>query len=147
MHALDIDFASDTLDSRDIIAAIEELEAREPLVCDCLPRLELGIVHYPFCVALEPVLDPLDIEEREHLEQLRELARQAKWCCSDWEDGAQLIADHYFTEYAEQLAADIGAVSSERAWPNYYIDWERAARDLMMDYSAVTLGGYTFYVR
>lgn len=40
-------------------------------------------------------------------------------------------------QYAEQFAEDIGAIDDNATWPNYYIDWERAARDLFMD-------GYTF---
>lgn len=36
-------------------------------------------------------------------------------------------------EYAEQIAHDLGLVSLEASWPNGYIDWNRAARDLFMD--------------
>ena len=37
-------------------------------------------------------------------------------------------------EYAQDLAESIGAIDSDASWPLSYIDWERAARDLMMDY-------------
>lgn len=37
-------------------------------------------------------------------------------------------------DYAQQFAEDIGAVDPDASWPNSYIDWERAARDLFLDY-------------
>jgi len=37
-------------------------------------------------------------------------------------------------DFAQCLADDMGLLSDEYQWPNSYIDWERAARDLMMDY-------------
>lgn len=38
-------------------------------------------------------------------------------------------------DFAESLASDLGMIQENAEWPNNYIDWERAARDLMMDYS------------
>ena len=38
-------------------------------------------------------------------------------------------------EFAEEMAESIGAIDRNAAWPVCYIDWERAANDLMMDYS------------
>lgn len=35
-------------------------------------------------------------------------------------------------EYAENLADDIGAIDGDAKWPMMYIDWERAARDLVL---------------
>lgn len=37
-------------------------------------------------------------------------------------------------KFAEAFAEEIGAVDQNASWPNSYIDWEWAARDLMMDY-------------
>lgn len=37
-------------------------------------------------------------------------------------------------EFAEELADQLGLIPENNSWPNSYIDWERAARDLMMDY-------------
>lgn len=37
-------------------------------------------------------------------------------------------------EFAQQFAEDIGAIDNiGTQWPTYCIDWEYAARDLMMD--------------
>jgi antirestriction protein len=45
--------------------------------------------------------------------------------CGEWSSGE---------EYAEQFAADIGAIpDDENRWPLYCIDWERAWRDLSID--------------
>jgi len=37
-------------------------------------------------------------------------------------------------DFAQNLAEDLGAVDKDLTWPMYCIDWERAARELMMDY-------------
>jgi antirestriction protein len=37
-------------------------------------------------------------------------------------------------EFAQQLADDLGCINPEVEWPNSCIDWECAARELMMDY-------------
>src|SRR6185437_14764703 len=58
-----------------------------------------------------------------------------------------MIAESYFVEYAQELAEDIGAIDSDARWPAYCIDWERAARDLAMDYSLVTFDGSDYYIR
>jgi len=58
-----------------------------------------------------------------------------------------LIADWHFEAYAEELAEDIGAISSAPNWPATCIDWERAARDLRMDYSSVEIGDNTYWYR
>lgn len=36
-------------------------------------------------------------------------------------------------DYAQNLADDLGAVNENATWPNNYIDWERATRDLFLD--------------
>ena len=58
-----------------------------------------------------------------------------------------LIADSYFTEYAQQLAEDIGAINPNASWPNNCIDWEHAARELQYDYSAVDIDGDRYWIR
>jgi antirestriction protein len=66
---------------------------------------------------------------------------------SGWEYGIQLIPEGEFEDYARQLAEDIGAIPENGAWPTYCIDWERAARELAMDYSTVEFEGITYYWR
>ena len=50
-----------------------------------------------------------------------------------------------FTDYAQELAEDIGAIDRDAKWPVYCIDWERAARELKMDYASVRVNGTTYY--
>ena len=46
-------------------------------------------------------------------------------------------------EFAQEQAEQMGSIDfKERPWPQYCIDWEYAARDLMMDYSEEN--GYYF---
>lgn len=50
-----------------------------------------------------------------------------------------LIADWYFTTYAEDFAKDCFDVSDVANWPYNHIDWERAANELMIDYSEIII--------
>ena len=65
----------------------------------------------------------------------------------DWEYGAHFIREDCFTEYAQELAEDIGAMARSLAWPLSYIDWDAAADALKMDYTTVEYLGRTYYVR
>ncbi len=89
----------------------------------------------------------LDADEAEELATLEKLAEEASGYAADWEYGETLIRDSYFKEYAQQLAEDIEAVNRDAAWPNNCIDWEQAARELQMDYTAVDFDGVTYWIR
>lgn len=65
----------------------------------------------------------------------------------DWPYGETLIREDYFTEYAQDLAEDIGAIPSEYGWPTSHIDWDAAADALKQDYTTVELDGSTYYAR
>ena len=109
----------DVIDSRQIIERIEELE---------------GIV------------DP-DDEETSELASLKALAEEASGYSEDWRYGATLVRDSYFQTFAQDFAEDIGAINKDATWPNTCIDWEQAARELQMDYTAVEFDGVTYWVR
>lgn len=64
----------------------------------------------------------------------------------DWYP-AQLIAESYFQEYAQELAWDSGMVDTSARWPMKCIDWEQAARELQMDYSSIEIRGFTYWYR
>ncbi len=113
-----INSSEDILDSRDIIARIEELT---DMVRDC--------------------------DEESELKALEAFAEEASWYASDWQYGEMLIRDSYFQEYAEELADDIGAIDSNATWPLTCIDWQQAARELQSDYSAVEFDGVTYWTR
>ena len=63
------------------------------------------------------------------------------------EDEPDLIEANSFVAYAQELAEDVGAVPDDAEWPLRHIDWERAARELLYDYTAVDLDGDRYYVR
>jgi len=90
---------------------------------------------------------PENEDDADELRELREFAEEAEGYCPDWYYGAQLINGAYFTEYAQQLAEDIGAVSSGEGWPKSCIDWDQVAEELKMDYTPIDWDGETFYVR
>ena len=118
--------SDDILDSRDIIARIEELE-------DLLdPELEGE--------------DDLD-EDREELKILQSVAEEGSGS-PDWPHGETLIRESYFTEYAEELCKDIGAIPQELPWYiESHIDWEGVASDLLADYMSIDFDGVTYYIR
>ena len=117
----------DVIDSRDVIARIAELET----------DLE-GFEDKSGCE-----FDELSDE----LASLKALAEQCEGYAADWKHGETLVRDSYFQTYAEELAEDIGAIDSNATWPHNCIDWERAARELRMDYTSVDFDGVTYWIR
>ena len=85
-------------------------------------------------------------DEATEYKALKELEEQAEGY-SVWKYGAQLIRESYFTDYAQQLAEDIGAVNADATWPNNCIDWDQAARELEVDYTRVDFDGVDFLFR
>lgn len=131
---------ADVIDSRDIIARIEALtDERDNCLTDLgddasrEQRAAVWATDYP--------------DDAAELAALESLAEEAEGYAADWKYGETLIRDSYFQAYAQELAEDIGAVPSDAAWPAYCIDWEQAARDLRMDYTAVDFDGVTYWVR
>ncbi len=93
--------------------------------------------------SLESAKEAFGDDEKAELAELEELEIEI----SEWRHGETLIPEADFEDYARQLAEDIGAISGNEQWPLSYIDWERAARDLKMDYSTVTYQGTDYLVR
>jgi len=86
----------------------------------------------------------LDPDESKELKFLKELRDEAEYYCPDWKYGAGLIRDSYFTEYTEDLIKDCYNFST----PDFvYIDWERTAKDVKMDYTTVNFNGVDYNVR
>lgn len=137
---MSIDNTDDLIDSRDVIARIEELETEET---DLIAATE-GDDYRPSATT---ELAEWREEYGAELAALRKLAEQAEGYAADWRHGETLIRDSYFTEYAQQLADDIGAVNADATWPNSCIDWERAASELQADYTAVDFDGVTYWIR
>ncbi len=147
-----IDNSLDIIDSRDVIERIDELEAKR----DAITEAEQEIADASHCsaeeleameCALADAEADFDEDERSELASLKALAEEASGYAADWQYGEALIRDTYFEDYAQELAEDIGAIDSNATWPNNCIDWERATRELQMDYSAVEFDGITYWTR
>ena len=83
-------------------------------------------------------------DEKEELDELETLENEI----SEFKHGETMIPENDFEDYARQFAEDIGAMEGVGdKWPCTCIDWERAARELAMDYSTVEYQGDTYLVR
>lgn len=128
--------SDDVIDSRDVIARIEELrEEREDYTHDDDGNLTNADWEADF---------PDDAAE---LAALEALAEEAAGYAPDWTYGETLIRDSYFEEYARELAEDLGMLDKGDRWPHTCIDWERAADELKQDYTAVDFDEVTYWVR
>lgn len=117
----------DVIDVRDIIARVEELEDSRD----------------------DESADPDELQELEtlsgFLDDIKGYGGDEQWR-GDWYPVA-LIRDSYFTEYAQELADDIGAIDRNARWPLTCIDWNQAARELQIDYSSAEFCGVTYWFR
>ena len=100
------------------------------------------------------IIDLRDIIENKETESdTYEAWKKALWDDAGYaiddvaENEPTMIPEYDFSEYAQELAEDIGAISSDAKWPVYCIDWERAARELKMDDASVRVNGTTYYFR
>ena len=133
----------DVIDSREIIERIAELQAMN------------GDDYGPEGLEdTETVLESslLDDDERDELSALEALASCASEYVEDWEDGATLIRDSYFEDYAREYAEECGYMETARgqrgiSWPFTCIDWEQAARELQSDYTSLEFAGVTYWAR
>jgi hypothetical protein len=119
----DVDNSENIMDSRDVIARMDDLQA---------------------------IIDDEDSDaddKSDAADELATLQSLADEGITEWEDGATLIRDSYFEEYAEQLAEDIGAIGRDAGWPLDHIDWAAAADALKMDYSSFEFDGVTYWAR
>lgn len=145
-----IDNTQDILDSRDIIARIEELESE---LMDA--RDHYGVLwdeddeKQSQCSRDQYVADSMaeyHADEIAELASLKHLAEQAE-SSSDWIYGEALIRESYFTDYARDLAEDIGAIDENATWPHTFIDWDAAAEALKQDYTSVDFDGVEYLIR
>lgn len=82
-------------------------------------------------------------DEEEELDELETIESEV----SGFRHGETMIDERDFTEYAEQLADDLGYTDGDAKWPFTHIDWEAAAEELKQDYITITYQGTDYYVR
>jgi hypothetical protein len=134
----EISNSDDVIDSRDVIARIEELEEeRQSIIGDTAEDTAARLVEW-------------DEDNAEELRALKSLADEASGYAADWQHGETLIRDSYFEDYAQQLADDLGlmqGLDGGLRWPFTCIDWAQAARELQQDYTSVDFDGVTYWIR
>lgn len=143
----EISNTDDMIDIRDVIARFEELRDER---ADLASETE----DYTSVVQADAKKDLADWDKENgaELKILRALLEECKGNGGDekWQGDwypVGLIRDSYFQDYAQELADDIGAINKDQSWPNNCIDWERATRELQMDYTAIDFDGVTYWAR
>ena len=84
-------------------------------------------------------------ETEDLLDDIRGSGGNHKWRGNWYPD--VLIPDYDFEEFARDEAESMGSMTGNEDWPLNCIDWERAARELQMDYTSVEHDGTTYYYR
>lgn len=152
----------DIIDSRQILERIDDLEGEREYLVSALEQCQEAAAEAKSELEAPGVRASCDedvveaqrdlaewdeSEEAAELKMLKEFADEAGSYSEDWKYGATLIRDSYFRQYAMDFADDIGAINKDASWPNDCIDWERAARELQMDYTAIDFNGVDYWVR
>jgi hypothetical protein len=139
------------IDSRDVIARMEELDSELEDAYGELPDNE-GVDEknqLSYDDWLQHVADDSSHilnEEAEEFLKLQGLADEAQSNVSDWEHGATLIREDHFVEYTQELLKEIGDLPQDL--PNYLvIDWDATADNIKADYSEVEFAGVTYLAR
>lgn len=153
----DISKFDDIIDSRDVIARIEELQDEHTALEDTLTEAEEALD------AFDPEQgggDEAELHQNVHhartaleawdgaaeLATLEALAKEGEQYAPDWRYGATLIRESYFERYCEELVEDIGDMP--KGVPSYVVvDWEATARNIKVDYTEVEFDDITYLVR
>lgn len=153
--------SDDLIDSRDVIARIEELDEERAALADAVEEARAALDSTPAdttddeaagaMIAATYALTAWD-EDRDaggELKALKALADEAAGYCSEWKHGETLIRESYFKEYAQDLAEDCDMIKPELSgqWPYTCIDWDMAARELRLDYTSIEYDGVTYWAR
>jgi hypothetical protein len=139
-HSTVFDYHSDTIDSRDIQERIDELQSEFDSLVDEYEDVD-GEED-----AGEDLLNWLE-ENGDEFVTLLEVKEEVEQYTSEWDDGAFMIADNHFEDYAQELAEDTGAIDRNAKWPLTHIDWDEAAEELKYDYSEVAIGGKSYWIQ
>lgn len=127
----EFDFSADTFDTRELVERIDWLKTELIELDEQIPE-----DHAPDDYVSEE-------EDRELLrEELTDLETFAadleSYAGDNLDNGNTVIADSFFTEYAEELAGELyGEAVTDAQWPFVHIDWDEAAEALKMDYSEI----------
>ena len=146
-----IDLNADVIDVREIIERVEALrEAKQSLRDEFDEEPTNAGVDFEAWARNQVNWSSEESDELTSLETiLADLAGSGgdeQWD-GDWYP-LTLIADWHFKDYAQELADDLdGSAIDNAIWPFTCIDWERAARELRMDYTSTEIDGNTYWYR
>jgi len=124
-----MDYNNEYLDSRDLNERLEELNE--------LTLNEDGERD-------DTLYNDLSNEEREELEMLEKLKDETEW--AGWEYGINFIKEYNFKDYAEELFDDCFLYNAPEN-VRHYIDYDKFANDLEMDYTEVEIDGTSYLFR
>lgn len=159
MNSNPITHFDDLIDSRNVIARIAELESEQEELSQAFEACEGALVvaaqtgepQATIREALDEAAAALaewQADYGDELAALRTLEEEAEGYAADWHHGEVLVRDSYFVEHAQQLADDLGVLDANASWwPLTCIDWDKAARELQMDYTPVEFAGVTYWMR
>lgn len=134
----------DVIDSRDVIARIQELEDELQDLEDAADEMADDTVRCTEIMA--EISEWRSGDNGQELKALRALASEAEDYAPDWQHGETLIRESYWPTYAKQLVEDVGDLPHNI--PHYIvIDWEATADNLKVDYTEVDFDGVTYLVR
>jgi hypothetical protein len=136
--------SDDVIDSRDVIARIDELEGELRDLEDA--AYDAADDGARLAEITAEISDWRASDRGQELVALRALAAEAENYADDWQYGATLISLDYWPTYARELVRDAGDLP--RNLPDYVvIDWEATAGNLAVDYTEVDFAGATYLVR
>lgn len=130
------------INTRDIIKFVEEYKEQLEDMCSILAT---EIENEDWDEAATSVRSMLAFLDEDDKKCWLDFYKKYQNEITDYDEGAQLINDDYFTKYAEELAYEVSEIPS--AWPSNCINWDAAAQALQQDYMEVELGGNIFWVR
>lgn len=126
MQTTQLDLTADTIDVRDIIARVEELD---PEYSD----IKLTDDEAKELAELQAILD--DLKGNGGDEQWR----------GDWYP-VMLISERTFEDHVRELLEDCGTIPKDLPW-FVAIDWETTAQHIQGDYTPVEIDGVTYWYR
>ena len=152
----------DTIDSRDVIARIEDLKgdlesAYEDYETAYEEAVEAKLLVGPkedFDQWVNEQADRATSDMYEEAAEYRALVALAEQGAGygDWMHGDTLIRESYFTNYIEQLIGDCYELPKEMAsgdwpWRHITVDYEAAAEEAKIDYTELDFDGETYLMR
>lgn len=138
-----LDLTADIIDTRDIIARIEEMES-------LLEDMSEADREADKVSPTESVTDEYHdmhcelLDLKAIMEEMKGYGGDEQWR-GDWYP-VTLIRESYFVDYVQEILEDCGEIPSNL--PHYiHIDWESTARDVKVDYSSVTIDDVEYLYR